>query len=712
MRLSTHMGRLLAAMIVAVLASACAEDPDVMSNVPRVTSLAAREITFHSAKIIGYLDNWSDTECLLKVDGDTHFELPGVPDDKGTVEWKLKGLSPSTQYSLAIELSADGRTVLSEVVTFETEEKIILPEGAVAFGDPAFEKYCVDKFDTDEDGFISEQEAKQATGLHVNGMGITSLEGIEHFTNLTTLHCSDNYISAMPQIRELPLLTLIDCRNNLLENLDVSGNSRQMEAIYCTPQREGELRALTIQMGQTIHGITDTRSSSFIHPATKIIEVFRIKDSIFEQYCCDFFDSNGDGLFTTDEAEEVKGVFIDDMGISSINEINYFTNLEILSANGNLLNGQLDLSSNDKLTTLLVNGNQVSSIILSPKAELERLDIGGCPISSDELAVELQGLTKLKSLSCDNCGFETLDLSLLPYLSNLDCVGNHLEVLDLRRNASEFQHLSCTPQEGGEVKAIYIRNGQTVKGVTDRRSSDSVSPETSVITAILFESPAFESYCLEISDSDGDGFLAAEEAECIDYIDIRQQNVGSIKEVKYFPNLSYLVCAECGLTGSVDLSQNSKLEIVGLYDNDLIELVIGNHPKLSTLTVQNNRIPSLDLSGVPGLITLSLNYCPVGDSLNDELKKTPLIQDLRCTRCNLTSLDLSTLPYLKFLYCTNNRLTSLDLSHNADRMDVYCRQYYTKEIETIYIRAGQTVLGLTENFDDSCFSPTTKVVVK
>lgn len=706
------MGRLLAAMIVAVLASACAEDPDVMSNVPRVTSLAAREITFHSAKIIGYLDNWSDTECLLKVDGDTHFELPGVPDDKGTVEWKLKGLSPSTEYTIAIELSADGRAILSEPVSFETEEHLIFPEGTVPFRDQKFEKYCLEKFDIDEDGFISEQEALQVTGLFVNKMGITSLEGIEHFTNLTLLHCSDNYISTIPEIRELPLLTVIDCKNNLLDSLDVSHNALKMEAIFCTPQREGELRTLTIQMGQTIHGITDTRNSAFIHPATKIIEVFRIKDDVFERYCRKYLDSNGDGLFTTDEAEAIKGLFIDDMGISSINEISYFTNLEILSANGNLLNGQLDLSSNDKLTTLLVNGNQVSSIILSPKAELERLDIGGCPIRTYEIASTLREQTGLRTLDCSRCGLEALDLSSLHGLTSLDCSGNKLSVIDLRHNSDEMEHFCCTPQADGEVEVIYVREDQAVAGVTERRSADSVAPETSVRMAVLFGSPAFESYCLQMSDSDGDGYLETEEAATIKEIIIREQCLGSLKGVECFTGLVTLICEYCEISGELDFRRCSSIQTIGLNGNKLTRVEIGEHPNLYLINVSGNQLSSIDLSGVPKLESLSLSYCPIGNALNDELKKTPLIQDLRCTQCNLTSLDLSTLPYLKLLYCTNNRLTSLDLSHNADRMDVYCRQYYTKEIETIYIRAGQTVLGLTENFDDSCFSPTTKVVVK
>lgn len=714
MRLSTPIHRLLPAIVtVALVIVSCAEDPVAVVTIPEVKSIAVKDITSHSADIVAYLETLWGVSCTLKAGTEPPIELPGIPDDKGVVEWTLNNLSPSTQYSIAIELSSNGRSIVSEPVTFETRAKSPPAGEWVQFRDAIFEQCCLDEFDYDGNGYITKDEAQKISTLHVSERGITSLEGIEHFTNLKSLYCNGNDITSLKEIKALPLLTTLNCADNLLDVLDLSHNADTMETVYCTPQKKGEISTLIIHSEQVIHGITDIRSSTFIHPGTSIIEAVRFKDKVFEEYCLKAFDLNGDEALTTDEAEKVNGIFIDDMGISSIDEIRYFHNLEILSARGNMLSGSLDLSANKKLIALLVGGNHLSAIDLSSAKGLTSVDIEGCQVNSHMFNEDLKVLNELTSLNCGHCGLESLNLSHQRALSSIDCEGNRLKVIDLRYNANDITHFCCTPQESGEVEELYVKIGQTVKGVTERRSTDSVSTETEVIEAVLFESPAFEEYCLQRFDTDRNGYLTSEETKKIREIIIQELVLGSLKGIECFPNLVTLICEECGLSGELDLSRNTKLKTIGLSRNELTGLVLGYHPELNLLNLHDNRISSINLSGTPGLTSLSVEYCPLGNALNDELKKVPLLYDLRCSNCNLTELDLSGLLYVRYFTCQNNRLTTLDLSYAADTVIVgSCRQRTTKEIGTIYVRKGQTIIGLTGTLDEDCFSPTTQVVVK
>ncbi|MCZ2416772.1 MAG: hypothetical protein LC132_04355 [Burkholderiales bacterium] len=67
----------------------------------------------------------------------------------------------------------------------------------VQFADEIFKAYCVTNFDIDRDGEISLQEALKIRVVYCDNMSIRSLQGIEHFTNLTDLSCSDNKISTL-----------------------------------------------------------------------------------------------------------------------------------------------------------------------------------------------------------------------------------------------------------------------------------------------------------------------------------------------------------------------------------------------------------------------------------------------------------------------------------------------------------------------------------
>lgn len=97
----------------------------------------------------------------------------------------------------------------------------------ISFPDPQFKNalvntLCVEKTgdykgdadaDTNNDGEIDVNEALAVTRLYVTSQGITSLEGIEYFTNLTLLNADLNQITAL-DITPLTNLHTLEANNN------------------------------------------------------------------------------------------------------------------------------------------------------------------------------------------------------------------------------------------------------------------------------------------------------------------------------------------------------------------------------------------------------------------------------------------------------------------------------------------------------------------
>ena len=109
----------------------------------------------------------------------------------------------------------------------------------VQFEDGNFKAYCVGNFDSDGDGEVSYAEAKVVTRIDVRNKGISSLKGIESFTNLTYLDCSSNPFSGSAnQLTSLDVsqntaLTVLKCSSNQLKSLDVSHNTALKE-LWCS----------------------------------------------------------------------------------------------------------------------------------------------------------------------------------------------------------------------------------------------------------------------------------------------------------------------------------------------------------------------------------------------------------------------------------------------------------------------------------------------
>ena len=103
--------------------------------------------------------------------------------------------------------------------------------------DPNFKNILVNSvYDTNNDDEIDISEALNIYALDVTNSNITSLEGIQYFTNLDTLICDNNNISDLSVLNTFSYFSYLSCSNNNLTSLDLSNFSSIMYLICSNNQ--------------------------------------------------------------------------------------------------------------------------------------------------------------------------------------------------------------------------------------------------------------------------------------------------------------------------------------------------------------------------------------------------------------------------------------------------------------------------------------------
>ena len=138
-----------------------------------------------------------------------------------------------------------------------------------------------------------------------------------------------------------------------------------------------------------------------------------------------------------------------DLPVNNLKGIEFFENLKTIRCSSVGTISTLDLSSLDKLETLVCNDLGLESLILPVNGslvsvdacsnEFEELDFSDnanlrriyCYSNDNLREINVRSLDKLEQLSCYDCEIESLDLSTNTSLNYLNCSYNHLTKLDL-----------------------------------------------------------------------------------------------------------------------------------------------------------------------------------------------------------------------------------------------------------------------------------------
>ena len=103
-------------------------------------------------------------------------------------------------------------------ITWKNEGDIPLTEEC--FPDNNFRNWIISNYDSDQNGLLNSEEIQAVQYINCSSRGFTSLKGIEFFTSLHYLYCSNNglielNLSGCSELKE------IYCNNNQLVSLDL-----------------------------------------------------------------------------------------------------------------------------------------------------------------------------------------------------------------------------------------------------------------------------------------------------------------------------------------------------------------------------------------------------------------------------------------------------------------------------------------------------------
>ena len=503
--------------------------------------------------------------------------------------------------------------------------KIVYPN-YLKFKDQVFHNYLVDNFDIDKDGNLSEKEVGNIKEIDCSKLGITTLEGIDQITNLTSLICSGNEIASIDISKNTALhtfkcdsnnLTSINvssnillevlsfgnnrirtinvgsntnlkqliCNANLISNIDIK-NNKKLETLLCQDNylntflylnyspslkmvnctNNITLKVIYLKTGQIIETILYDEEKVRIVYEDEIIDdtqkFVNIPDPKFKGYLLNLYDSDKDGQISEAEAKAVTIISCSALGISSLEGIESFINLYSLNCNSNALTS-LSLIENTKLTEINCYSNKIES-----------LDVTGCE--------------NLTSLICGLNPISTLNLSKNKKLTYLDCTHNNLSVLNVR-NSPSISTILCTGNPG--TLKIYLMGSQN-PSITGNYTTEDPG------LGVSFGDPLFENFLLTHTtyDRDNDGVISPAEALNVTIIECRSYGIKSLKGIEEFTNLKELDCFDNNISGPLDLSENKQLTNLVCSSNSITSIDVSLCPSLIFLVCDDNKLTSLDLT--------------------------------------------------------------------------------------------------------------------
>ena len=304
-----------------------------------------------------------------------------------------------------------------------------------------------------------------------------------------------------------------------------------------------------------------------------------------------------------------------------------------------------------------------SSVLTEEKArQIEVLDV-----SDDNIKKVLGKRAPITSL---------MGIRYLNYVKDLNCSGQELKkTLNLEQN-SRVEKLNCS---GNQLTGLWFHKGSSLKYLTC-----SVNELTALDLSKCSELTELSCSSNKLTSLD---LSANKKLQKI----VAQTNALTTLDTRNLPELTHLYLWGNHDLKSIDVSKNTKLEILSAAHGKLTSLDVSNNRKLVELYVYNNQLTALDvrsnymlkkLGCYENQITaldlssnVSLEDLGVNDNPITELNLHPLsnLQKLSCSAMKLKKLDVSRCTELLKLYCNDNQIETLDLRSNKKLRALECQ---------------------------------------
>ena len=471
------------------------------------------------------------------------------------------------------------------------------------FPDDNFRSYISTNFDTDNQGYLTAEQVAGVKTISCYGKSIASLNGVEYFTELTSLSCEGNQLTEL-DVSNNTALTNLGCSSNQLTELDVSNNTA-LTSLSC-----GYNNLSTLDVSN------NTALASLSCGSNQLSSLDVSNNTALKWLHCD--------TNQLTELDVSKNTKLTSLGCyeNQLLELNVSQNTSLtwLACSNNQLSS-LDVSNSTALATLWCSFNQLTTLDVSQNAGLTELSCHNNQLST----LDVSNSTVLNSLDCSSNQLNRLDVSNSPALTILDCNSNQLTTLDISHN-TDLTSLNCN---SNQLNTLDVSNN-TALIVFSCGSNQLTALDVSQNTALTYLGCGFN----QLTELDVSNNTALTTLRCDD-------NLLSALDVSKNTALEGLVC-QCNNLATLDVSNNTALTAIECACNQLSALDVSNNTALIWLNCGSNQITALDVSR------------------NTELT------DFYCYSNHLPSLDLSQNTKLSTLYCSGQTSAALAEMQGSD----------------------------------------------
>ena len=454
-----------------------------------ITTLPVKDITKTTAISEGNITHKKNVDISIVGICWSQTENPTIEDYRNEIQYKsdsfelqLSNLEPNTQYYVRSYAITDIGIIYGNVQSFRS-----LHDGTfIIFEDSNFETFCLWNFDSNKDGQISIGEVDKITELDISRKNISTIPEIQYFTSLTTLDCSNNQLTSLDMsgctslqtlncnhcsmtflnVSGCTNLTTLDCSNNFLRSLDVSGCTSlqtldgnwniwtSLDVSECTSLQTLNCDHCNSMGSLNVSGCTSLttlncnqcNSMTFLNVSgCTSLMTLNCKN------CLSPLSLNASGC--TSLAKFDYRIYKEDDTRFTYLNMSGCTNLRYLDCRGGHLLTYLNVSGCTNLEELNCKYNDNLTFLDASKCvSLKILECGSLKLSS----LNVSECTKLGNLDCRSNQLTSLNVDGCTNLDILDCGNNQLTSLDVR--CTNLTYLYC--MDNPNLTTLYMRSSQ------------------------------------------------------------------------------------------------------------------------------------------------------------------------------------------------------------------------------------------------------------
>lgn len=629
--------------------------------VPTVTTKVMSEVTFETAISGGSITaNGGDevTACGVcwgvaenpDIDGE---KTTDTLDADGTFVSNLTGLQPDVTYYVRAYATNSIGTAYGNQVTFGTST-----EPVITVTDAKFASYLVANFDLNGDGKIQISEGELITSIDCPSMEITTLEGIENFTNLKELRVQFNNLTSVDLTKNSALEIFWAFGNAALTSLNVDG-LEQLKYLHA------------YQTGLKKLDVSDCVSM------IELIVYETAIDAIDVAYC-----------------NQLSALAVQLTKVTSV-DVSNKSSLVRLWVN------------NTPLTSLKVGGCTALEELYCQETALSSIDASGCTslkilwafgLTTTGASLNVDGCSALQYLHGYNSHFASISVAGCSSIVEFRCFASDVTTMNFSDCAAIVEI-----NLDGAVNLTSLTVSATANPVLtyiNVHQNKLTSLDLSNMTALKYVHAGLSS----LQTINFKGCTALEEVyvfnDALTSLDF--SNLATLRIVWGYqnPNLTSVNFDGCSELYYIDLNSSAisnevrfvdmpKLWITVLWGNNIPKAVYKDVPSLIHFNFENNKaLAEITLVGCtalenPNFVNTSLKSI---DLTGFEKVWWVAARDIP----TLETLTLGNNPALRELYCWNTKLTTLDLRACATTMAV-CFVDANPLLTTIYVRSDQMI---------------------